>query len=79
MAHVYTAAGIRRCIELGIRTLEHANLIDECAAALAADEGAYIVPNLICYYNLSKRGLELGCTPEAMAKLGDVASAHTRS
>lgn len=24
MAHVYTAAGIRRCIELGVRTLEHA-------------------------------------------------------
>ena len=79
MAHVYTAAGIRRCIELGVRTLEHANLIDEDAAALAADAGAYMVPNLICYDNLGKRGLELGYTPEAMAKLGDVAGAGTRS
>jgi imidazolonepropionase-like amidohydrolase len=79
MAHVYTAAGIRRCIELGVRTLEHANLIDEDAAALAADAGAYMVPNLICYDNLGKRGLELGYTPEAMAKLGDVAGAGARS
>mgnify|MGYP001204396982 FL=1 len=79
MAHVYTAAGIRRCIELGVRTLEHANLIDEDAAALAADAGAYMVPNLICYDNLGKRGLELGYTPEAIAKLGDVAGAGARS
>ena len=79
MAHVYTAAGIRRCIELGVRTLEHANLIDEDAAALAADAGAYMVPNLICYDNLGKRGLELGYTPEAMAKLDDVAGAGARS
>ncbi len=79
MAHVYTAAGIRRCIELGVRTLEHANLIDDDAAALAADAGAYMVPNLICYDNLGKRGLELGYTPEAMAKLGDVAGAGARS
>jgi imidazolonepropionase-like amidohydrolase len=79
MAHVYTAAGIRRCIELGVRTLEHANLIDEDAATLAADAGAYMVPNLICYDNLGKRGLELGYTPEAMAKLGDVAGAGARS
>ncbi len=79
MAHVYTAAGIRRCVELGIRTLEHANLIDEDAAALAADAGAYMVPNLICYENLGKRGLALGYTPEAMAKLDDVAGAGARS
>ncbi|MBG03459.1 MAG: peptidase M38 [Rhodospirillaceae bacterium] len=79
MAHVYTAAGIRRCIELGVRTLEHANLIDEGAAKLAAEAGAYMVPNLICYDNLGKRGLELGYTPEAMAKLGDVAEAGARS
>lgn len=79
MAHVYTAAGIRRCIELGVRTLEHANLIDEDAAALAASAGAFMVPNLICYDNLGKRGLELGYTPEAMAKLDDVAGAGARS
>jgi len=79
MAHVYTAAGIRRCVELGVRTLEHANLIDEDAAALAADAGVYMVPNLICYENLGRRGLELGYTPEAMAKLGDVAGAGAQS
>lgn len=79
MAHVYTAEGIRRCVELGVRTLEHANLIDEDAARLAAEAGVYMVPNLICYDNLRKRGLELGYTPEAMAKLDDVADAGARS
>lgn len=38
-----------------------------------------MVPNLICYDNLGKRGLELEYTPEAMAKLGDVAGAGARS
>ncbi len=79
MAHVYTAAGIRRCIEYGVRTIEHGNLIDEDTAKLAAAAGAYMVPNLICYDNLGKRGAELGYTADSLAKLGDVADAAERS
>ncbi|MDP6174651.1 MAG: amidohydrolase family protein, partial [Rhodospirillales bacterium] len=58
MAHVYTAKGIRRCVEHGVRTVEHANLIDDETARFAAEAGAYMVPNLICYDNLNKRGAE---------------------
>lgn len=79
MAHVYTAEGIRRCIEHGVRTIEHGNLIDEATAKFAAEAGAYMVPNLICYDNLGKRGLELGYTADSMAKLSDVAEAAERS
>jgi imidazolonepropionase-like amidohydrolase len=79
MAHVYTAEGIRRCIEHGVRTIEHGNLIDEPTAKLAAEAGAYMVPNLICYDNLGKRGAELGYTADSLAKLGDVADAAERS
>ncbi len=79
MAHVYTAKGIRRCVEHGVRTLEHANLIDDETARFAAEAGAYMVPNLICYDHFSKRGVALGLSPEVMAKLGEVADAAAQS
>jgi imidazolonepropionase-like amidohydrolase len=59
-----------------VRTLEHANLIDEDAAALAADGGRLHGPEPDL---LRQQGLELGYTPEAMAKLSDVAGAGARS
>lgn len=46
MAHVYTAPGIRRCIDAGIRTVEHGNLIDDETAARMAERGAFMVPTL---------------------------------
>jgi imidazolonepropionase-like amidohydrolase len=43
MAHVYSAAGVKRLLELGVRTIEHGNLIDEDAARAIAARGAYLV------------------------------------
>ena len=79
MAHVYTAEGITRCIESGVRTIEHGNLIDEASARLVAEAGGYVVPNLICYDNIKKRGRELGYTESAMAKLDQVLEAGERA
>lgn len=36
-AHVYTAPGIRRCIEAGVRSIEHGQLADEDTVRLMAD------------------------------------------
>lgn len=49
MAHAYTAKAIARCVECGVRTIEHGNLIDEPTAALMASRGAYLVPTLVTY------------------------------
>jgi imidazolonepropionase-like amidohydrolase len=79
MAHVYTAAGIKRAVEAGVRTIEHGNLIDEPTARLMAKAGAYLVPNLIAYKNLKEKGRELGYPELGLAKLDYVLGAGVRS
>jgi imidazolonepropionase-like amidohydrolase len=79
MAHAYTAPAIERCVRAGIRTIEHGNLIDEDAARLMAERGAYLVPTLSTYYALAKHGQELGFPEEGLRKLQHVLSAGTRS
>ncbi len=67
-AHVYTAAGVKRCLEAGVISIEHGHLIDDAAAAMMAAKGAW----------LSSQPFENGdniLTPEQMDKahesLGD--------
>ena len=40
MAHAYSAEAIRRCLEQGVRSIEHGNLIDPETARLARAKGA---------------------------------------
>jgi len=41
-AHVYTPAGIRRCLEAGVLSIEHGHSIDDAAAAMMAARGAWL-------------------------------------
>lgn len=41
MVHVYTAAGIERAIQAGVRSIEHGQLTDEKTARLMADNGVW--------------------------------------
>ena len=41
-AHVYTAAGIRRCLDAGVLSIEHGHLLDDATAALMAQKGAWL-------------------------------------
>jgi len=47
MAHVYTDEGVRRCLEAGVRSIEHANFVDEATVAMMAEHGAFYVPTFI--------------------------------
>jgi imidazolonepropionase-like amidohydrolase len=47
MAHVYTDAGIRRCLKAGVRSIEHANFAGEETVALMAESGAFLDPTFI--------------------------------
>lgn len=40
-AHVYTPNGIRRCVEQGVKCIEHGQLADEDSARLMADRGVW--------------------------------------
>ena len=47
MAHAYTAAAIDRIVRLGVRSIDHANLIDRCAAETKVEHDAFMVPTPI--------------------------------
>ena len=79
MAHVYTPEAIRRCVEYGVRSVEHANLIDAGTAAFAAERGAFVVPTLATYESLGRRGASLGLPRVSLDKLGAVSDAGVAS
>jgi imidazolonepropionase-like amidohydrolase len=47
MAHVYTDEGIRRCLSVGVRSIEHGNFASEETIAMMAKCGAYLDPTFI--------------------------------
>lgn len=79
MAHAYTAEAIRRSVEYGVRSIEHANLIDVETAAYCAEQGAYVVPTLATYTALKRFGRDLGAPEAMLGKLEDVREAGLRS
>ena len=79
MAHAYTAEAIQRCVAYGVRSIEHANLIDASAARACADAGAYVVPTLVTYDALERFGADLGLPPVSLEKLQVVRAAGVQS
>jgi imidazolonepropionase-like amidohydrolase len=79
MAHAYTAEAIRRCVELGVKSIEHGNLIDAETAAVCAERGAWVVPTLSTYDALATEGADLGLPPVSVAKVADVRTAGLRA
>ncbi len=78
-AHLYTDEAISRCVEAGVRSLEHCNLIKSETAKLAAERGCIAVPTLVTYDRLASEGASLGVPPDAIAKVEDVRSAGMES
>jgi imidazolonepropionase-like amidohydrolase len=75
MAHAYTPEAIRRSIDFGVRSIEHANLIDLATADHVAGADAFVVPTLVTYDALHRHGRELGFPEVSMAKLAEVREA----
>jgi imidazolonepropionase-like amidohydrolase len=46
-AHCHPPSSIARAAKLGVRTIEHATLIDESSAAAVKSAGAYVVPTTV--------------------------------
>lgn len=67
-AHAYSAEAVVHAVGNGVRTVEHGNLIDRPAAQLMAEQGAYLVPTLVTYDAMYRRGAELGLAPVSQAK-----------
>lgn len=67
-AHAYTPNAIKRAVSLGVRTIEHGNLIDDEAAKVMADHGAYLVANLVAYVAMKERAAEFGMIEDMLEK-----------
>jgi len=78
-AHAYSAKAIERAVRGGVRTIEHGNLIDAPTAKLMAERGAYMVPTLVAYDSLKKRGSDYGLSGYSLAKNELVLHAGLRS
>ena len=68
MAHAYTPAAIKRVAELGVKTIEHGNLVDDEAAQVMARHGTYAVPTLVTYDAMNRVGKQLGLTQDTLEK-----------
>jgi imidazolonepropionase-like amidohydrolase len=71
-AHVYSAKSIQICLAHGVRTIEHGNLLDEETAALMKEKEAYLIPTVITYDALTRRGAEFKFPAGSIGKLGSV-------
>lgn len=78
-AHVYTDKAIRRCVELGVHSLEHCNLISAETAKMAADKGCIAVPTLVAYEALHLEGKRFGFGATEFAKIDTVRNGGLRS
>ena len=72
MAHCHTDEGARRCIRLGVRTIEHGSLIEPQTAALIAKAGAFVVPTLSAGELIAENAKELGLPSSATEKIRQV-------
>jgi imidazolonepropionase-like amidohydrolase len=71
-AHAYSPEAIRHSVNNGIRSIEHGNLLDDETAALMATNDAYLVPTLVAYDAMDRRGTELGLSSSSQAKNREV-------
>ena len=69
LAHAYHPKSIANCLEAGVRSIEHGNLLDEATARRMAQEGAFLVPTLVTYDVLSERGAQLGMAKASVEKI----------
>lgn len=68
-AHCHPAEAIRRCVALGVRSIEHGTLIDQPTAEFVAASGAYVVPTMATIFALKDIGRSLGLNDESYEKL----------
>jgi len=79
LAHAYSAEAIARALKAGVRTIEHANLIDQETAELAAKKNAFVVPTLVAYEAGARHAKDAGYSTAMLAKLKRVRELGLRS
>jgi imidazolonepropionase-like amidohydrolase len=71
-AHCHPASAIRRCVELGVRSIEHGTLIDDETASYVAGSSSYVVPTMVIIFALKESGRALGFPEASQRKVEEV-------
>ncbi|WP_136659488.1 amidohydrolase family protein [Nitratireductor sp. XY-223] len=72
MAHCHTDDAARRCLRLGVRTIEHGSLIEAETAGMIAASGAFVVPTLSAGELIAENAEALGLPASAAEKVREV-------
>lgn len=78
-AHAYSPEAIRHSIDNGVRSIEHGNLLDADTAVAMAAAGAFLVPTLITYDAMDRRGGQLGMPAVSRQKNSEVLEAGRKA
>jgi imidazolonepropionase-like amidohydrolase len=73
MAHCHTDESARRCVETGVRSIEHGTLIErDDTAALIAKSGTFVVPTLSVIDVLQRHAEQVRMPAESMEKIRSI-------
>jgi imidazolonepropionase-like amidohydrolase len=78
-AHCHPKEAIRRAAALGVRSIEHATLIDRPTAEYVAERGSFSVPTMAIIIALVEEGDKLGLPAVSMEKLNRVSDSALSS
>lgn len=74
MAHAHTAEAAKRCVRNGVRSIEHATILDREGAQLIADHEAFAVPTLAVIDSVLELGPSVGLPADQIGKAREVSS-----
>jgi imidazolonepropionase-like amidohydrolase len=79
LAHAHNVGGIRNGLTAGVRSFEHASLLDEDTAQQIATAGAYVVPTLAVFHVMEQEWQEWGLSEAVLPRLAGLEEAMSRS
>ena len=79
LAHAHNVGGIRNGLKAGVRSFEHASLLDEDTANEIAAAGAYVVPTLAVLHVMEREWQEWGLPEAVLPRLEGLEDAMSRS
>ena len=69
MTHTYTPRAVQNCLHAGVRSIEHATLIDDETVRMMCAKEAFLVPTLTVFDVLAKEGRGQGLDDSYLHKL----------
>lgn len=72
MAHAHTNNAVMRCVVNGVRSIEHATLVEDSGARAIVEAGAFAVPTLAIVDAIRTGGSAIGLPPSMIDKVREV-------